>query len=145
MDRTMILWIPMNPGMDSLVKINPHESPWPMNPSTPDNNMLKYYFSILDFHFIFINLCTFPLTIMGNPAAVEVWTLPPAGKKGREDPLIFLVVQQYDMVYWCEATFGLYLGYLKTTQKLLKKENVKQLRSIDLIKLPTQLQPFKDP
>ncbi len=27
--------IPMNPGVDSWVKINPHESPWPMNPSTP--------------------------------------------------------------------------------------------------------------
>ncbi len=33
---------------------------------------------------------------------------------------IFLVVQQYDMPYWCKATFGLYLGFLKTTQKLLK-------------------------
>ncbi len=29
-------------------------------------------------------------------------------------------IQQYDMLYWCKATFGLYLGYLKTTQKLLK-------------------------
>ncbi len=25
----------MNPGVDSWVKINPHESPWPMNPSSP--------------------------------------------------------------------------------------------------------------
>ncbi len=26
----------------------------------------------------------------------------------------------YDMLYWCKVTFGLYLGYLKTTQKLFK-------------------------
>ncbi len=34
--------------------------------------------------------------------------------------VIYLGVQQYDMLYRCKATFGLYLGFLKTTQKLLK-------------------------
>ncbi len=36
MDRAGILWIPRNPPMDSWMKINSHESPWPTNPSYPE-------------------------------------------------------------------------------------------------------------
>ena len=29
------------------------------------------------------------------------------------------ILAVYNMLYWCKTAFGLYLGYLKTTQKLL--------------------------
>ncbi len=42
------------------------------------------------------------------------------GKKDRKTPSFFWL--KNDMLYRCKATFALYLGYFKTTQKLLKKK-----------------------
>ena len=89
------------------------------SPKSSSEVAITTCWNIISLSWISLYFYYFPLTIMGNPAAVD-WTLPPAGKKGREDPLIFLVVQQYDMVYWCKATFGLYLGYLNLHRNSLR-------------------------
>ncbi len=62
---------------------------------------------------------------------------------GPVDPLIFLEVQLYDMLYWCKATFCLYLGFLKTTQKLLKAINGFWPNGLEIIGFPVFCQMWK--